>query len=98
MASSQKINYTQIHDLMVKSRVLEERLIRIYKSGEGFFWIGGPGQEAFDVSLGLQMKKGRGLDNDWFHGHYRSTPVLIAMGLEMIESIRIMKNLETDKS
>jgi 2-oxoisovalerate dehydrogenase E1 component alpha subunit len=88
----------KIHDLMVKSRVLEERLIRIYKSGEGFFWIGGPGQEAFDVPLGLLMKKGQGLDYDWFHGHYRSTPVLVAMGLEMIEGIRIMKNVATDKS
>lgn len=83
---------------MVKSRVLEERLIKIYKSGEGFFWIGGPGQEAFDVCLGLQLKKGRGNQFDWFHGHYRSTPVLVAMGMEMIEGVRMMKNLATDRS
>jgi 2-oxoisovalerate dehydrogenase E1 component alpha subunit len=86
-----------IYELMVKSRVLEERLIKIYKSGEGFFWIGGPGQEAFDVPLGLLLKKGKGLDYDWFHGHYRSTPVLIAMGLEMIDGVRMMKNLATDR-
>jgi 2-oxoisovalerate dehydrogenase E1 component alpha subunit len=88
----------KIHDLMVKARVLEERLIKIYKSGEGFFWIGGPGQEAFDVPLGLLTKKGKTLDHDWLHLHYRSTPVLVAMGLEMIESVRMMKNLATDKS
>ncbi len=82
---------------MVKSRVLEERLIKIYKSGEGFFWIGGPGQEAFDVPLGLLIKKGQTLDHDWLHLHYRSTPVLTAMGLEMIDGIRLMKNLVTDK-
>jgi len=93
-----KIPLLKIYDLMVKSRVLEERLIKIYKSGEGYFWIGGPGQEAFDVPLGLLIKKGKGLDCDWFHGHYRSTPVIVAMGLEMIESIRLMKNLSTDKS
>jgi 2-oxoisovalerate dehydrogenase E1 component alpha subunit len=88
----------KIHELMVKSRVLEERLIRIYKSGEGFFWIGGPGQEAFDVPLGLLVKKGSTLDDDWLHLHYRSTPVLVGMGLEMIEGVRMMKNLVTDSS
>jgi 2-oxoisovalerate dehydrogenase E1 component alpha subunit len=46
----------------------------------------------------LQIKKGQGSQNDWFHGHYRSTPVLVAMGLEMIDGIRMMKNLATDKS
>ena len=33
---------------------------RCRKSGEGYFWIGGPGEEAFNVCLGLQVKKGRG--------------------------------------
>ncbi|MDZ4677050.1 MAG: thiamine pyrophosphate-dependent dehydrogenase E1 component subunit alpha [Oligoflexia bacterium] len=98
MAVARKPPLLEIYELMVKSRVLEERLIKIYKSGEGFFWIGGPGQEAFDVTLGMLLKKGQGLDYDWFHGHYRSTPVLIAMGLEMIDSVRMMKNLATDKS
>jgi 2-oxoisovalerate dehydrogenase E1 component alpha subunit len=45
-----------MHDLMVKSRVLEERVIKIYKAGEGYFWIGGPGEEAFGVPLGLQTE------------------------------------------
>ncbi|MBK9294090.1 MAG: thiamine pyrophosphate-dependent dehydrogenase E1 component subunit alpha [Oligoflexia bacterium] len=96
--ASSQLPYEKIYQLMVKSRVLEERLIKIYKSGEGYFWIGGPGQEAFDVSLGLQMRKGQGLDYDYFHGHYRSAPVLVAMGLEMIDGVRLMKNLATDKS
>ena len=45
---------------MVKSRALEERLIKIYKSGDAFFWIGGPGEEAFGVPLGLLVNKGQG--------------------------------------
>jgi 2-oxoisovalerate dehydrogenase E1 component alpha subunit len=96
--AQEKIPLVKIHDLMVKSRVLEERLIRIYKSGEGFFWIGGPGQEAFDIPLGLQVRKGEGNQYDWLHLHYRSTPVVVAMGLEMIDGVRMMKNLATDKS
>lgn len=98
MTANTKIPLVKIFDLMVKSRVLEERLIRIYKSGEGFFWIGGPGQEAFDVPLGLLLKKGQGLDYDWLHLHYRSTPVVVAMGLDMIDGVRMMKNVATDTS
>ena len=46
--------------LMVKSRVLEERLIKIYKAGEAYFWIGAPGEEAFGVPLGMLVHKGQG--------------------------------------
>lgn len=88
----------QIHDLMVKSRVLEERLIKIYKSGEAYFWIGGPGEEGFGVPLGLLANKGQGIEHDWFHLHYRATPTLIAMGMPMIDSVRTIMNRVTDPS
>ncbi len=86
----------RIHDLMVKSRVLEERLIRMYKQNDGYFWIGGPGEEAFSGPLGLQVKKGKGLDFDFLHLHYRSSPIMLAMGAEPIDSLRQMKNVATD--
>lgn len=86
----------QIYDLMVKSRVLEERLIRMNKSGQGFFWIGGPGEEAFNVPLGLLIKKGEGLDHDFLHFHYRQSATLLAMGAPMIDSIRQMHNTAAD--
>ena len=41
----------QMHELMLKARLLEERLIRMQKQGDGYFWIGGPGEEAFNVAL-----------------------------------------------
>ena len=85
-------------DLMIKSRVLEERLIKIYKAGEAFFWIGAPGEEAWGVPLGLLTNKGRGHDHDYLHLHYRATPTLIAMGMPMIDSIRIIMNKATDTS
>lgn len=88
----------QMHDLMVKSRVLEERLIKIYRAGESYFWIGGPGEEAWGVSLGLNVNKGRGIQHDWLHLHYRCTPTLVALGLPMLESIRLMMNRVTDPS
>lgn len=87
-----------IYELMVKSRALEERLIKIYRSGESFFWIGGPGEEAFGVPLGLLVHKGQGPKHDYLHLHYRGTPTLIAMGLEVIDSVRLIMNRATDPS
>jgi len=87
-----------MHDLMVKSRVLEERLIKIYRAGESYFWIGGPGEEAWGVPLGLLARKGKGLAYDFMHLHYRCTPTVLAMGVSMLDSIRLMMNRVTDPS
>lgn len=86
----------QIHNTMVKARVLEERLIKMSKGGEGFFWIGGPGEEAFNVPLGLQVKKGQGPQFDYLHLHYRSSAIMLAMGAEPIDTIRQMRTTATD--
>lgn len=81
---------------MVKARVLEERLITMYKQGDGYFWIGGPGEEAFNIPLGLLVDKGQGLDHDYLHLHYRSSGTLLAMGADPVDSLRQMKNTATD--
>lgn len=83
---------------MVKARVLEERLIKIYKAGEGFFWIGGPGEEAYGVALGLLVDKGQGIQHDYLHLHYRCTPTMVTLGMSMEDSIRLMMNRATDPS
>ncbi len=86
----------KMHRLMLKARILEKRLIQIYKVGEGFFWIGGPGEEAFGVPLGLLVNKGRGLGHDWLHLHYRASSSLVAMGLPVIDAVRLMMCRATD--
>lgn len=86
----------QIYDLMLRTRVLEDRLITMYKQGEGFFWIGGPGEEAFNVPLGLLVDKGQGVDHDYVHLHYRSNGTLLAMGADPVDSLRQMRNTASD--
>ena len=86
----------RIHELMVEGRALEERLIRMQRGGEGYFWIGGPGEEAFNTALGLLVHKGEGLDHDYLHLHYRSSGTLLAMGADPIDALRQMRNTVTD--
>lgn len=86
----------KIYDLMLRARVLEDRLITMYKQGDGYFWIGGPGEEAFSVPLGLLVDKGQGLDHDYLHLHYRCGGTLLAMGADPVDSLRQMRNAVTD--
>jgi 2-oxoisovalerate dehydrogenase E1 component alpha subunit len=86
----------RIHEVMVKARVLEERLIQMYRQGDGYFWIGGPGEEAFNVPLGLLIRKGQGLDRDYLHFHYRQSGTLLAMGMDPVDALRQMKSTATD--
>ncbi|MEX2216553.1 MAG: thiamine pyrophosphate-dependent dehydrogenase E1 component subunit alpha [Phycisphaeraceae bacterium] len=86
----------EIHRLMVRARAMELRMIKMSKSGEGYFWIGGPGEEAFNVCLGLQVNLGEGPDYDYLHLHYRNSATMLAMGMPMIDGIRQMAMTRTD--
>jgi len=86
----------KLHGLMVRARLLEERLIKMSKGGEGFFWIGGPGEEAFQIPLGLLSKKGEGPQFDYFHLHYRSGGLVLALGGRPIDTLRQMRTAATD--
>ncbi|MGH7271274.1 MAG: thiamine pyrophosphate-dependent dehydrogenase E1 component subunit alpha [Polyangiaceae bacterium] len=86
----------RLHDRMLLSRCLEERLIRMNKQGDGFFWVGGPGEEALNASLGMLVHKGEGPAFDYLHLHYRSTATLMAMGADPVDTLRQMKNTATD--
>jgi 2-oxoisovalerate dehydrogenase E1 component alpha subunit len=86
----------QIHRLMVRARIMEERMIKMSKSGESYFWIGGPGEEAFNVCLGLQVNRGQGPAHDYLHLHYRNSATMLAMGMDAIDAIRQMGMTATD--
>lgn len=81
---------------MVKTRVMEEQLIAMTKLGDGYFWIGGPGEEAWGVPLGMLVDKGEGPAHDYLHLHYRSSGIAVAMGVQIIDAIRQMRATATD--
>jgi 2-oxoisovalerate dehydrogenase E1 component alpha subunit len=86
----------EIHRLMVFCRRLEERCIKMSKSGEAYFWVGGPGEEAFNVALGLQVNKGHGPAYDYLHLHYRNLGILLGMGMPILDHLRQMAMTVTD--
>ena len=81
---------------MLRTRALEERSIKMSKSGEAYFWIGGPGEEALNVCLGLQIHKGFGPAFDFTHLHYRNGGVMLALGMPMIDHVRQLAMRWTD--
>lgn len=81
---------------MVRARKVEERAIKMAKSGEGYFWVGGPGEEAFNVCLGMQVHRGQGPAYDYLHLHYRSLALLMAMGMSVADHMRQMAMKRTD--
>ncbi len=85
-----------IFRLMTRARLLEECMIKMSKSGQGHFLIGGPGEEAFNICLGMQIKKGRGPAYDYLHLHYRNSAVMLAMGMPMADALRQMAMRITD--
>jgi len=86
----------RLHERMVEARCLEERLIRMQRGGDGYFWIGGPGEEAFNVSLGMLTKRGEGIDHDYLHLHYRSSATMLALGADPVDALRQMKSVAAD--
>lgn len=86
----------EIYRIMIRARLMEERMIKMSKSGEGYFWIGGPGEEAFNACLGLQIKKGQGPDFDFLHLHYRNSATMLALGMSVLDGVRPMAMTRND--
>src|SRR5947209_1701711 len=86
----------ELYRLMVRTRVMEERCIKMSKSGEAYFWVGGPGEEAFNVALGLQVRRGFGPAYDYLHLHYRNIGLMLALGMPVLDHIRQMAMARTD--
>lgn len=86
----------ELHRLMVRSRILEERCIKMSKSGEAYFWVGGPGEEVINAVIGLQVKRGCGPAYDYLHLHYRNAALLLAMGMPILDHVRQQAMTRTD--
>jgi len=86
----------QMYRLMLRARLMEEQMVLMTQSGETYFWIGGPGEEALNVALGLQVEKGYGPEFDYLHLHYRNSAALLALGMPVEDGLRQAAMRRTD--
>lgn len=86
----------ELHRTIVRARVMEERCIKMSKSGEAYFWVGGPGEEVINACIGMQVRKGCGPAYDFLHLHYRNAALLLAMGMPVLDHVRQQAMSRTD--
>lgn len=65
------------YELMLLSRYLDEKMLRMLKQGKSFFHIGCAGHEAAQVAAGLAMQPGK----DWFFPYYRDQALTLSVGM-----------------
>lgn len=85
-----------IYELMFEGWVFEECLICMQCQGDGYFWIGGFGEEVFNICFGLQVKKGYGFEYDYLYFYYCSSGMLFVMGVLLIDVFCQMYNVKID--
>jgi 2-oxoisovalerate dehydrogenase E1 component alpha subunit len=62
---------------MLRSRLLDERMWVLNRSGRAPFWISGMGHEAIQVALAMHLRPG----TDWVVPYYRDLALTLAMGM-----------------
>ncbi|MFZ1976389.1 MAG: thiamine pyrophosphate-dependent enzyme, partial [Bacteroidota bacterium] len=67
--------------LMLTSRFLDEKQLRLLKQGKSFFQIGGSGHEAAQVAAALALRHGY----DWAFPYYRDQSFVLAYGITIRE-------------
>lgn len=67
----------QAYKIMILSRRLDDKMLRMLKQGKSFFHIGCAGHEAAQVAAGFAMKPGK----DWFYPYYRDQALTLSVGM-----------------
>lgn len=65
------------YKLMILSRRLDDKMLRMLKQGKSFFHIGCAGHEAAQIAAGFAMKPGK----DWFYPYYRDQALTLSVGM-----------------
>ncbi|MCB0330985.1 MAG: hypothetical protein KDD70_15045, partial [Bdellovibrionales bacterium] len=66
---------------MVRSRLVDEKIIVLYKQNKCHFQIGCAGHEAVQVATAQVFKAGK----DWFYPYYRDMALCAALGMSNAE-------------
>jgi 2-oxoisovalerate dehydrogenase E1 component alpha subunit len=66
-----------MHEAMLLSRKLDERMWILHRQGKVAFHISGLGQEACQVGAAFAMERGK----DWLHPYYRDMAFVLTLGM-----------------
>ena len=82
----------QAFELMLRARLIDDKVIILYKQNKCHFQIGGPGHEAVQVAAAHYLKPGK----DWFYPYYRDMALCVALGADTRSFFLNAMNKEAD--
>jgi len=62
---------------MIRSRMIDDKAMRLLKQGKTFFHIAAAGHEAVQIAIGMQMDS----QKDWFFPYYRDLGIALMAGV-----------------
>jgi len=77
---------------MLRSRILDEKTITLYKQNKCHFQIGAAGHEAVQIAAAHTFQVG----TDWFYPYYRDMALCVALGMTNEEIMLNAMNKEAD--
>jgi 2-oxoisovalerate dehydrogenase E1 component len=84
----------EAYRLMLTSRFLDEKMLRMLRQGKSFFHIGCMGHEAAQAAAALALEPGR----DWLYPYYRDQTFVMGMGVKPVETLLAFLAREGDPS
>ena len=63
--------------MMIRSRMIDDKAMRLLKQGKTFFHIAAAGHEAIQIAIGLQLDP----QQDWFFPYYRDLGIALMAGV-----------------
>lgn len=77
---------------MLRSRILDQKTVTLYKQNKCHFQIGCGGHEAVQIAIAKNMRPGK----DWFYPYYRGLPLCAALGMTDEDFMLMCMNKEED--
>ena len=77
-----KSRLLEIYEAMLKTRLLDERMLNLQRQGRIGFYVPGTGEEAAQVGAGLAIGK-----KDWAYPSYRMPGTIMVLGAPLMEMV-----------
>jgi 2-oxoisovalerate dehydrogenase E1 component len=73
----------EAYENMRRSRILDDKMLRLLRQGKSFFHIGCMGHEAVQTAAAFALEPGR----DWAYPYYRGQSLCLGLGMKPVECL-----------